>query len=70
MFNPSVTYPKDFGTDYRAFWPQACTHCHGDLQLCKDDLGHFRKCANCSRTAPEGLGPNAVELMPALATAA
>lgn len=50
-------HPADHGFNHPAFWPGACTSCRGDLQLCEDDLGPFRKCVNCSRTAPEGLGP-------------
>ena len=50
----------DYGTNHRLFWPGACGHCKGDLQLCEDEVGTYRKCVACSRTSPEGLGLAAV----------
>lgn len=62
MLNLKAEHPTDYGTDHPLFWPAACQHCGGDLQLCEDRLGHFRRCVSCSRTASEGLGPNACAL--------
>lgn len=70
MLNLSVNKTRDHGTNHPVFWPGACQHCQGDLQLCEDDLGGFRKCLNCSRTSPEGLGPNALNLLTSMAATA
>ena len=51
------------GHSHPVFWPGACPHCQGDLQLCEDQLGPFRKCITCGRTAPEDMGPGAVSDM-------
>lgn len=58
--NIHVAKPTDHGHSHPVFWPGACPHCRGDLQLCEDQFGAFRKCITCSRTAPEGLGNEAV----------
>ena len=57
MTNRNAALPTDYGFSHPLFWPGACAHCRGGLQLCEDGLGKYRKCVNCSRTAPEGLGP-------------
>ena len=58
--NIHVPQQTDHGHSHPVFWPGACVHCHGDLQLCEDQFGAFRKCITCSRTSPEGTGPGAV----------
>lgn len=70
MTNRNVDQPTDYGRSHPLFWPGACTHCRGDLQLCEDNLGEYRKCINCSRTAPESLGTQAVAMFRSAAPAA
>ena len=64
MMETTLSYEQnrtpDYGTSHRMFWPGACGHCKGDLQLCEDEVGAYRKCVACSRTSPEGLGLAAV----------
>ena len=58
--NIHVPKQTDHGHSHPVFWPGACLSCRGDLQLCEDQFGPHRKCITCGRTAPEGLGPEAV----------
>ena len=60
--DPQIPRPVDHGTNHPVVWPAACVHCGGDLQLCEDKFGPFRKCIACSRTSPEGLGHEATAL--------
>ena len=57
--NIHVAKPADHGHSHPVFWPGACVTCHGDLQLCEDQLGPYRKCITCGRTASEDTGPQA-----------
>ena len=37
-------------TSYPKYWLASCNCCQGDLVLCEDVIGHYRKCVNCGRT--------------------
>ena len=41
-------------TRFPTFWMNSCQACHGDLQLCGDDIGHYKKCMNCGRISQDG----------------
>ena len=57
--DPQIPRPVDHGTNHPVVWPAACVHCGGDLQLCEDKFGPFRKCITCTRTSPDDIGPDA-----------
>ena len=59
MMDLQIPKPVDHGHDHLVFWPAACVHCGGDLRLCEDKFGPFRKCIACGRISPEGLGHEA-----------
>lgn len=61
MQDLQIPRPTGHGSNHPVFWPGVCVHCEGDLQLCEDQLGPFRKCITCGRTSPEDMGPVPVQ---------
>ena len=44
-----------FEITYNNLRTGACPRCNGTLQLCRDIVGYYRKCLNCSRETPAGI---------------
>ena len=54
--NIHIAKHTDHGRSHPVFWPGACPHCQGDLQLCEDQVGPFPEVHHLRAHRPRGHG--------------